>query len=351
MRNYFIGLMRGERSGFGAQLLKFFLLLLSFGYGFGVFLRNLAFTLKLLKTYKVSVPVISVGNIVAGGSGKTPCVMFLVRKLQGKYKVAILSRGYGSKAAKGKESVILCEGNGSRYSVEECGDEPYMVAENFPEVLYIVGKNRCRSADLAVSLGAEIIILDDGFQHRYLHRDLDIVVIGGIDPWGGGHLLPRGFLRENIHSLSRADLIVVNSVANYQNIEAVVTRYSSASIVGVEYVAKKIFSLTGEAIESLQGRRVGVFCGIGQPKSFIDSVCQQGAEIVAELFLVDHGRLTLQQIKDFTKYCRDRGAEMLVCTEKDKVKLNVDCSLPVAWIQGEMEVKRNETILQEKINL
>ncbi|MGL5095555.1 MAG: tetraacyldisaccharide 4'-kinase, partial [Planctomycetia bacterium] len=190
-QEWFRRLVRGETTGFGPLLLRTALRGASLPYGAVVALRNAGYDAGRLKIHRAAVPVVSVGNLTVGGTGKTPFVEYLADWFHGRgLRAAILSRGYGSTGGPNDEALLL--------------------EENLPDVPHLQGKNRSTLADAAVvELESQVLLLDDGFQHRRLHRDLDVVLLDATDPWGGGGLLPGGLLREPARSLRRADVVVL----------------------------------------------------------------------------------------------------------------------------------------------
>lgn len=308
------------------------------------YLRNKAYDFKFFKSYTPPVPaIVSVGNIVAGGTGKTPVTMLLSKNLVKKTPIAILSRGYRSHAENLSTPLRLSAGKGPEYPASFCGDEPYLLAENLPSIPIFVGKDRIQAAEMAAKQGAKIVILDDGMQHRKIFRDFDIVVLDAKDPFGQGHLLPRGLLREDVSSLKRASLVIINNVENkeqYDSIASRVAKYTAAPLVGTEVTIEKISYLDNNPVETLKNKKIGMFCGIGNPLHFKKTLQNAGAKIIAELPLADHACLSTNQMQEFAKQCKNEGADYIVCTEKDKVKLEVSnqLALPIVWVKIELEV-------------
>lgn len=248
---------------------------LSWFYAFGVAVRNRLYDWGLFKITRVNKTVVSVGNIVAGGTGKTPFVHLLARQFPGR-KIAILSRGYG-----------------------EMPDEAMLLARRLPEVKVYVGKDR---AKLAKEVDAELVILDDGFQHRKLHRDVDVVLVKE----GKEHYLPWGFLRDQPSRLQKAEVFKTSELA------LKVTR---------------ILDVKGREVPSIQGWKVAIFCGIAHPLNFKKTVEGLGAEVVAEKFFADH------EVAELSKLPK---VSALICTEKDYVKLP-PTDLPIYFLEMEME--------------
>ena len=214
-RTYFIDVIKNKRKGFLAMLVRFFFRIASFFYRLAVNVRNWFFDQGWLRRFSPPVPlVISIGNIVAGGTGKTPTTLLVANQFYKEFSLAILSRGYRSKAEHQAKPICLCNGKGPLHPAAFCGDEPFLLAQNLPQSFIYVGKDRQMSSIFAAQAGAKLILLDDGMQYRKLVRDIDIVVMDNNDLFGHGHYLPRGFLREGIASLKRAHMIVINHLEN-----------------------------------------------------------------------------------------------------------------------------------------
>jgi tetraacyldisaccharide 4'-kinase len=315
---YILDIIEGRRRSLFIQgLLRF----LSFFYHAGIALRHTLYDGKWMKISRVPIPVISIGNIAAGGTGKTPLVHFLAKELLTSHSVAILSRGYRGSSEKSNQ----------RVNSPAVGDEPYWLATALPEAQVWVGRDRAASALLACEHGAERILLDDGMQHRRLARDVEIVVMDAEDLFGKGDFLPRGYLRDTPKRLAQADLIAVSHIQNESHLEEVRARiapYSKAPLVGMRM----------RISDDLKGKKVGVFCGIAKPERFLSMVRELGAEIVSQLITLDHVAPTKEQLEAFA--AQFSGAEMLVCTEKDAVKLPSDLQtcIPIRVLKAELEM-------------
>ncbi len=316
-----------------------FLRVLSYGYGAGVYLRNVGYDIGLFETKELPVPVISVGNIVAGGAGKTPFVLYLAKALMPYGKVAILSRGYRSRVEHMDKPLVVDE----KVEAEECGDEPCLLSHKLPEAIVIAGKDRIRSALYALQLGAEIILLDDGMQHRRLARTKEIVVMHARSLFGGGCYLPRGFLRDSPSRLMEASLIVVSGVhdeAEFKGIQETLAEYTAAPVVGMG-----LSLLNGE---TLAGKRVGAFCAIAAPDRFFCTLKQNGCQLLATETQSDHVAFSLEFLTQFARHCRALGADCLVCTEKDRIKLpeELNLELPVQTLEIEAVPHFNSAALE-----
>ena len=308
-------LISGNRRGLVPGVMRCVLTGLSFFYRLAVSARNRAFDLGLFKTHRAQVPVVSVGNITTGGTGKTPLVAFLTRWFGDKgVRVVLLSRGYRSLPG-------------------EVNDEKLLLDGLCPGVPHLQDPNRVQSAGKAFSeLGAELLILDDGFQHRRLARDLNIVLIDGLNPWGYGHLLPRGLLRESRRSLQRADLIVLTRADQCSNEEKqtifsqVNTYKPNAPCVEVAFPAQRLVNADGETTElnSLAGKPIAAFCGIGNPNAFRELLHDQQYLLRDDCFhtFPDHHHYTAAQLDELGRTAKERGLAALLTTQKDLVKID-----------------------------
>lgn len=346
MERIYLRTIQGKNRGVGSWLLNLALHPLSFVYRTAVFARNKAFDCGFLKSYKPDIPaIISIGNITAGGTGKTPITLLLAKTLVEKVPLAILSRGYRSHAENLESPLRLCNGHGPEYPVNLCGDEPYLLAQNVPKASIFVGKNRKLAADMAAKQGAKLLILDDGMQHRQISRNFEVIILDANNPFDGGRLLPRGLLREEISSLKRAHLVILNHVEEketYTSLSTEIARYTSAPIVGTIVSPTSLHTLDGTQIESLKGIKVGMFCAIGAPQNFERTLTKCGAQIIGQLLLLDHKRADKKTLFRFAEECLAQGAAYIVCTEKDKVKLmeeKLDLPLPIIWVKITLEVK------------
>lgn len=326
IKSYFTEILEGRRQ---APFLKKLLFLFSLAYRQALRLRHYAYDQGWLKVYCPQVLTVSIGNIAAGGVGKTPLVKKLAEELLPFKKVAILTRGYLSPIEKSGKSV-LWKGE----TAAECGDEPFWLATQLPQATIWIGKNRARSAALASAGGAEILLLEDGMQHRRLHRDVEIVVMDAQDLWSGGVFLPAGRLRDLPERLKVADLIVLTRVQAPPDLlcaKEALRNYTQAPLVGM------CFSVEGKEI---RGKKVGVLCAIGRPERFLETVTSLGAEVIAHLFAPDHASFDNKKIEDFALDCKSLGAELVVCTEKDGVKLKrgINSCLRILPLPGRLEV-------------
>jgi len=337
---------RADKGGVIWAPLRVFLVICSWKYGAVVRTRRFLYTHIPGLQRRVTAHVVSVGNITVGGSGKTPLVeMYAKRWLEQGKRVAIVSRGYGRSRTCAQDASlppalrpprgvrVVSDGSGSIYlTAEESGDEPYLLAGKLPAAAVLVSRDRYGASRFAIEhLGAEVIVLDDAFQHLLLHRDEDIVAVDAINPFGNGHLLPRGTLRELPTSLRRATRVLVTKVLP-GNAGSAVER----ALAHIRAVAPQVpVSLTryvpthlaahssGERmpLDYLKGKKVLAFCGIADPIFFEQTVEYLGARIVRARRFPDHYRYTLADLASINKDAVQHGDDVIVTTEKDMVRL------------------------------
>lgn len=272
--------------------------------------------------------VVSVGNIVCGGAGKTPAVEFIARMLLNKgCKTAVLSRGYMGSGAGAQ--VVVSDGNKLLPGSAAGGDEPVMLAENLPGAPVISGKNRYSSGRLAVEeFGASCVILDDGFQHYRLARDVDIVVVDSTLPFGNGCLLPRGTLRETPRGLERADLLILTHVNFCDDIDAVKGMLFKAAgekpLVETAHMpcGFRGVNTPGELPSgAMKGKKAVALSGIGRPELFERALAGEGVEVLESRRFPDHHPYTRGDIEAASEAARQAGAECVITTMKDAARL------------------------------
>jgi tetraacyldisaccharide 4'-kinase len=314
LEDYYRALVRGERRGLWAGLQRLGLRAVSLPYGGVVRLRNWLFDRGWKRTIKAAVPVVSVGNLTLGGTGKTPCVEYVARYYrQHDLRVAILSRGYGSAGGRNDEAVVL--------------------EENLPDVPHLQGADRAALAAVAVEeLESEVLVLDDGFQHRRLARDLDLVLIDATEPWGYGSLFPRGLLREPRRSLRRAGVVLLTRCDQVAQAELRRLREEVARLAPGVPVAETRHRPTelvnAEAatapLELLRQRPVAAFGGIGNPDAFRRTLTDLGAALTAFRTFPDHHPYHRTDVEDLRAWARQQATEcVVVTTQKDLVKLRL----------------------------
>jgi tetraacyldisaccharide 4'-kinase len=296
-------------------------------------------------TTKLDRPVISIGNITTGGTGKTPLVEWVARTVasHGK-KVCILTRGYGRKDP--HLQVIVSDGYGVLTSPAEAGDEPYLLATKLTgHAAVISSADRIAAGEEAIKdFGTECFVLDDGFQHLRLARDLNIVTIDATNPWGGGKLLPYGRLREAPEGLNRADCVVITRSDQADDVEKL--RTEIARLVNGRPVFKsqmrpvRVVSLKNGPGTLAAPARVAAFCAVGNPESFFRNVRQSGYEIGLQRSFPDHHVYSQAEIDSLI---RDAGGSSLITTAKDAVKLRaLSFTGPCYVMEIEIAIERAE---------
>ncbi len=308
----YLNLISGKTPGLIGASARLGLTALSCPYSAIVRLRNHGYSTGRLKVHAADAVVISVGNLTTGGTGKTPLVVWLCRFLmERRLRCAILTRGYKTRSG-------------------ELSDEPALLAAQCADVPVIVNPDRVAGAAEAIrSHGAQVLVMDDGFQHRRLARDLDIVTIDATRPFGYGKLLPAGLLREPVSGLSRAHAVVLTRCDHVpedalQQIEEVIRKTNNESVI-----ARSIHKPTGLEtdqgveidLDAIKGKKVFAFCGLGNPQAFLRTVESLGAALVGTKAFDDHYRYTEEDLSDIRRQARERQAGLVLTTQKDCTKI------------------------------
>ncbi len=290
-------------------------------YGAGVALRNLFFDVGLFRPRRVGLPVISVGNVRAGGTGKTPFVVLLAKMLSERgVRPAVVTRGYGRS---GRGQVVVGAGS----DVGLVGDEPFMLSQKVSGPVVVAASKRDAAAWVADEDLADVIILDDGFQHRWLQRDLDIVLVRAEDLSARDCLLPAGYAREPRGALRRADCVVVTGCHTQEVFDRARRQLEwlqPVPVVGTRLDVEGVVEWGTQAPVELRGSRVVAFTGIGTPASFERTLNELGAECVATHVYPDHHWFRSEELARVEADRRTLGAERIVTTEKDGVRLNAE---------------------------
>ncbi len=301
-------------------------------------LRASLYRWRFFSSYKASVPVISVGNLAVGGTGKTPVVDYLVKfcLAQGR-RVAVVSRGYGGRKQSGVQ--VVSEGNGPVLGPEHCGDEPYLLARRNPRALVLVSPKRAHAIQQAVeTFGVDVVLLDDGFQHLAVQRDMDIVLLDAQRPFGNGSQLPAGLLREPVSALKRGDLFLLTRCNNQE----VGNLPVKGPVLHCRHVlADHALTFDGEQIPLTRlAEKQGVaFAGIAEPEDFFRSLKTKGLRLLSGISFVDHCSYAEPELRQLAVACQ--GADYLVTTEKDAVKL-ITLNLPLPCYQVPMALDFRE---------
>ena len=299
------------------------------------------------QTTKLDRPVISIGNITTGGTGKTPLVEWVARTIaaHGK-KVCILTRGYGRKDA--HLQVIVSDGYDVLASPSEAGDEPYLLATKLTgQAAVISSADRIAAGQEAIKdFGTECFVLDDGFQHLRLARDLNIVTIDATNPWGGGSLLPYGRLREKPEGLSRADCVVITRCDQVASVDAlceeILRLAGERPIFRSQMRPVRVSSLKNPS-ETLATARVAAFCAVGNPHSFFENLRGLGFELALEKSFPDHHVYSQDEIDALVQAAKSVGATTLITTAKDAVKLRtLSFSIPCYVLEIEISIENSD---------
>jgi len=350
-QNAYRKLVSGESVGPGAVLLRFILGIAAQIYGFIVELRNFLYSKGWLKIHRAEVPVISIGNITTGGTGKTPLVIRLCKQLISDSQFQITS----------SQCAILTRG----YKADQhYGDEPAVLAESCPGIQVVINPDRVAGAAEAISrFGAKVLVMDDGFQHRRLGRDVNIVAIDGTVPFGYGKLLPAGLLREPVSALKRADAVVITrcdqvteaELAKLEgklrqvNPEMVIARSVHASVCAKSIDDREI------SLEELKGKNIFAFCGIGNPDAFFNTVKVLGTKLVGSRVFDDHYHYTNECLADINEQAKRLVADLILTTQKDWVSIsspaipNASEEVNFAYLAIELNFIRGEEKITELI--
>lgn len=285
------------------------------------------------RTTRLERPVISVGNMTVGGTGKTPLVEWVSKTLAGTGKrVCILTRGYGRQHP--ERQVIVSDGQAILATPADAGDEPYLLATNLLGLAAVIcGADRISAGRDAIEVfGTECFVLDDGFQHLRLARDLNIVTVDATNPWGGGQLLPHGRLREPLTGLSRADCVVLTRCDQASNLDSLRKQIRDLTH------DRPIFESTMRPVRtSIPTGPVAAFCAVGNPKSFFDQLRNSGYQLAVDKAYRDHHVYTQKDAADLVANAKRAGATSLVTTAKDAVKLR-SLTFLLPWHTFEIEI-------------
>ncbi len=326
-------LISGQSRGLSAIFLCFCLGFAAAGYSLIIRLRNFLYSKGWLKTHHVNAVVFSIGNITTGGTGKTPLVIWLCNLLRQKnVPCAILTRGYKTRRA----SCVMRRAKNARntqYAIRNTDiDEPAIIAECCPQAKVIVNPDRVAGAVEAIDKsGAKVLIMDDGFQHRRLARDLDIVTVDATLPFGYGRLLPAGMLREPVFALKRANAVVVTRCdqvteaklaglerkLQHINLKMIIARSIHAPVCAKSAEDKEI------GVEKLKNKRIFAFCGIGNPDAFFETIKGLGCELIGSKIYNDHHHYTENDITDIYNQAKWLKADLIVTTQKDWTKIAI----------------------------
>jgi tetraacyldisaccharide 4'-kinase len=335
---------------------------LSWLYAAGVAVRNAAFSVGILRVVRAGVPVISVGNITVGGAGKTPMVEYLIGYCIARgSKVAVVSRGYG-RMTRGVR--VISDGVVLRADASIGGDEPVQMASRFPAAVIVVAESRVDAALIAVKdFGATLVLMDDGFQHRYLHRDLDLVVVDGGRDVRCEPLLPLGRRREPLRAFRRAGFVMFSRVKDGAMARAAglaIAPWYKGPTAGMAYTADELCAMDGTVIDPEVLRRgTGfAFCGIADPEGFLTTLRDTGIRIAGHAWFPDHHRFSPQDVDLVNSKAAALGSSFLITTEKDATRLRATLEgksagsfrLPVHYLRISVSIMEGEGMFHSAID-
>ena len=337
---YILNVLAGRKKGLFPFLLKALLAFASGVYRFLHMTRKGLYRVGILRGTRISIPVISVGNLTMGGTGKTPIVEMLARKIaQQGLPTAILARGYGK--------------------IDPSQDDENLLFD-IDHVIRLTGANRVESAKRAIEeFQARTIILDDGYQHFQIQRDLDILVVDCLNPFGGEHLLPRGGLREDPSHTDRADILILtrSDQVDEKSLHTLKARLTDLSqgkpIVETNHKPTHLRSLGNKQrheLDWLQGKRINAFCGLGNPEGFRKTIESLGAELCLFRAFPDHHTYTKSDLQRLNLEAQEFMADILLTTEKDSLKLHQESfEKPLFVLRIEIEITRGQEQLDRAL--
>jgi tetraacyldisaccharide 4'-kinase len=335
-------LVSGRRRGGGATALRGVLRAAECFYAAAVRWRNRRYDSGATAVHRVGVPVVSAGNLTLGGTGKTPLVEWLAAWFHARgVRVAVVSRGYGANS--GEEN-----------------DEARELRALLPDVPHVQNPDRVAAAGEAIrEFQAELIVLDDGFQHRRIGRDLDIVLLDALEPFGFGHVFPRGMLREPVEGLRRADVVVLSRAdllgpSERTEVWRIVKSHAPAALrAETVHAPRELIAADGRRspLETIRGQSVAAFCGIGNPAGFRHTLETCGCRIAGFREFPDHHRYTLKDVDLLVEWSQGLAASTMVCTCKDLVKLKREwLSGRAVWGVGiDIEFKSGRELLESRL--
>jgi len=337
----FKAIVSGKRRGLGAALLRAGLRVAEVPYKFAVGVRNRRYDRGQAESHRVGAPVICVGNLTLGGTGKTPMVHYVAKWFREQdIRVAIVSRGYGAKG-------------------DQQNDEARELHARLPDVPHIQNPDRVTACRLAIDeLEMQVIVMDDGFQHRRLERDLDIALIDALEPFGFDHVFPRGTLREPLSGLSRAQIVVLSraDLVTESRRAEIQTRVRSfapeATWIEVSHQPTELAgteAVSTAPIETLAGKSVLAFCGLGNPDGFRKTIVSCGAEVKDFREFPDHHTYSREDIESLKVWINEHQPDLVVCTHKDFVKIEIDelANVPLRALMVELAVSHGEAAFRE----
>lgn len=336
-------------------LIPFYLL-----YGVVIWMRNFCYSSGIIKQKQLPCQVISVGNIVAGGTGKTPAVIAIAKHLQkNSYKVGVLLRGYKGKS--NSKITFVSDGEKLLCTRDECGDEADMLARHLTNMPIAVGKKRYLTGKAIIErFACDMLILDDGFQHRQLLRDLDILIVDATQPYGTGKMLPIGTLREPKSSIQRADLILLTRTEipniDIAKIKADLDRIApNTPILASVHEPTSLYFLNqqGENMslrveDYLKNKRILAVCGIGNPEAFVSTLRKYNPETLELFAFADHHVYTMSDLQKIEQKMKQHQSEIVVITQKDEQKIaSLSPDFPIVVLGIELVITNGIEVLMK----
>lgn len=368
-----IDVIMGKREGFGALVFAGFLQMCSYLFSGIAQARLWLYRKRIFHDTPLGCLVVVVGNLTVGGTGKTPIVEMFARALRDRgRKVAILSRGYKSKAPplwkrlwhdfthqEAEPPRVVSDGERLLLDSELAGDEPFMLAKNLPGVVVLVDKDRVKAGAYAIKrFGCDTLVLDDGFQYLPLKGRLNLLLVDKTNPFGNGFLLPRGILREPVKHLKRASYVFLTKSNGHRDeeLEHLIRHYNPhAEIIECAHrpqFLQRVGNGEKRPLEDLKGRRIAAFSGIATPESFERFLREGGAHLVYARRFLDHYRFTSDDLAEVYAESEKAGAEFIVTTEKDAVRIasaDANPSRPLYFLRLEIEILRGAADFQEAV--
>ena len=302
--------------------IKFLFFPITLFYWGVIFWRNIFYNLNFFVSRKIPTKVISVGNITAGGTGKTPAVIYLSQIFKKRnYKVAVLSRGYGRKTA---GTQLVTAGKDKVIDWRNFGDEPTLISQKLEDIPIVVDQNRHRGAMYLIEkFNPDIIIMDDAFQHRSIERDLDLVLLNSQAPISDYRLIPHGLLREPIRHLKRADAIILTKFNLGKPEQKLISKVkkSNLPVFYSTIIHNHFFSINNETFKPKNNTRALAVSGIADPRSFYESLQRTNIRMIDKIAYFDHYEFQQSDIENLKKALIDNDAEIIVTTEKDMIRL------------------------------
>ncbi|GAB6099445.1 tetraacyldisaccharide 4'-kinase [Halanaerocella petrolearia] len=346
LEEYLLEVITGQRESIKDKIVLILLTGLAWIYQGIIWMRSKVYDWGLKESTDLSAPVISVGNITVGGTGKTPVVKMLASKLlESDHQSVILNRGY--KGELEEDIGIVSDGQEVLLSAQEAGDEAYMLANNLPSTPIVIGKDRSRTGEFTLQeFGPDFIILDDAFQHWQVERDYDLVVVDATNPFANGYLLPRGRLREPVSSLQRANCLLLTKADQVtpKRLESIKDKLreinTTAMIITTRHkptYLRKIGNQEHKELD-LEDQKVLAVSGIGNPQAFEQTLKDLGAQVVDEFRFSDHHTYTKEEVMEIFTTASEQDVDRIITTEKDAVSIDQELIAEINRQQINLEI-------------